>query len=44
MNAPDTGADVSHAADAGTAHDSPEQTQLRRLADEQAALRRVATL
>jgi signal transduction histidine kinase len=36
MNAPDTGADMGH--------DSPDQTRLRRLAGEQAALRGVATL
>src|ERR1700730_7195628 len=44
MTAPDTGADVGHAAGAGAAHDPPDQTRLRQLADEQAALRRVATL
>ena len=44
MNAPDTGADVGHAADAGAGHDPPDQTRLRQVADEQAALRRVATL
>jgi signal transduction histidine kinase/uncharacterized protein YoaH (UPF0181 family) len=44
MDAPDTGADVGHAADAGADHDPPDQTRLRQLADEQAALRRVATL
>src|SRR5947209_14385627 len=44
MNAPDPGADVDHASDAGAGHDAPGQTQLRQLADEQAALRRVATL
>jgi len=44
MNAPDTGADVGHAADAGAGHDPPGQARLRQLADEQAALRRVATL
>src|SRR2546423_13182656 len=44
MNAPATGADVGHAADAGAAHDPPDQTRLRQVADEQAALRRVATL
>jgi signal transduction histidine kinase len=44
MNAPDTGAYVGHAVDAGAGHDSPDQTRLRHLADEQAALRRVATL
>ena len=31
-------------ADPGAAHDAPDQTRLRELADEQAALRRVATL
>jgi signal transduction histidine kinase len=36
MNAPDTGA--------GASHDPPDRTRLRQLADEQAALRRVATL
>jgi signal transduction histidine kinase len=44
MNAPDTGANVGHATDAGAGHDPPDQTRLRQLADEQAALRRVATL
>ena len=44
MNAPDTGANVGHATDAGAGHDAPDQTRLRQLADEQAALRRVATL
>jgi signal transduction histidine kinase len=44
MDAPDTGADVGHAADAGSDHDPPDQTRLPQLADEQAALRRVATL
>src|ERR1700730_3667810 len=44
MTAPDTGADVGHAAGAGAAHDPPDQTRLRQLADEQAAVRRVATL
>ena len=42
MNAPDGGADAGRAADAG--HDLPDQIRLRQLADEQAALRRVATL
>ncbi len=36
MNAPDTGADAGH--------DPPDLIRLRQLADEQAALRRVATL
>ena len=44
MNAPDTGADVGPAADSGTGDDPPDQARLRQLADEQAALRRVATL
>jgi signal transduction histidine kinase len=43
MNAPDTGADVGHTVDAAEGHDAPGQL-LRQLADEQAALRRVATL
>ena len=44
MNAPDTGADVGHTADAAGAPDPTGQERLRQLADEQAALRRVATL
>jgi signal transduction histidine kinase len=44
MNAPDTGADVGHGADAGAGHDPPDQARMQQLADEQAALRRVATL
>ncbi len=44
MNAPDTGADVGQAADTGPGHDRPGQVRLRQLAEEQAALRRVATL
>jgi signal transduction histidine kinase len=44
MNAPDSGADVDHASAAGAAHDPSDQTRLRQLADEQTALRRVATL
>ena len=44
MNAPDSGADVGHTADAGAAPDPTGQERLRQLADEQAALRRVATL
>ena len=44
MNAPDSGADVGHTVDAAEGHDAPGQTRLRQLADEQAALRRVATL
>src|SRR6202011_11515 len=44
MNAPDTGAGVGHTAGAGTGRDPPGRTRLRQLAEEQAALRRVATL
>ena len=44
MNAPDAGADVGHAAGAAEGHDPAGQERLRQLADEQAALRRVATL
>jgi signal transduction histidine kinase len=44
MNAPDTGADMGFAADAGAGHDPLDQTALRELAEEQAALRRVCKL
>src|SRR6202021_1679665 len=44
MNAPDPGAEVGHAADATPGRDPPDLTRLRQIADEQAALRRVATL
>jgi len=44
MTAPDSGSHVVHAADAGTGRDPPNLMRLRQLADEQAALRRVATL
>jgi signal transduction histidine kinase len=44
MTAPDTGADMGHAGDAGTGHYPTEQTRLLQLADEHAALRRVAAL
>ncbi|MDQ1659290.1 MAG: hypothetical protein QOD41_4373 [Cryptosporangiaceae bacterium] len=44
MNAPDSGADVGHSAVAGDGLDLPGQARLRQLADEQSALRRVATL
>src|SRR5580700_10823516 len=44
MTAPDSGSHVVHAADAGTGRDAPNLMRLRQLADEQAALRRVATL
>ena len=44
MNAPDAGADGGHAADRGAGRDPPDQARLRQLAEEQAALRRVATM
>src|SRR5580704_17511398 len=44
MTAPDSGSNVDHAADAGTGRDPPDLMRLRQLGDEQAALRRVATL
>jgi len=44
MNAPDPGAYAGCAADTAAGRDPPGQARLRRLADEQAALRRVATL
>jgi GAF domain-containing protein len=44
MNAPNTGADVGHAADAVARHDFADQARFHHLAAEQAALRRVATL
>jgi hypothetical protein len=44
MNAPGTGANMGHATDAEAGHAPPDQTRLRQLADEQAALRRVAPL
>ncbi|MDT4926537.1 MAG: hypothetical protein QOG01_4250 [Pseudonocardiales bacterium] len=44
MNAPDKRVDVGPVAHPGTGRDSPDHARLRRLADEQAALRRVATL
>jgi len=44
MNAPDSGADRGQAADAGEGRGLPGQARLRQLANEQAALRRVATL
>jgi len=37
-------ADVGHPADAGAPQEPPDEIRLRQLADEQAALRRVATL
>ena len=44
MNAPDSGASMSDAAGAGAGGDPPDLIRLRQLVDEQAALRRVATL
>jgi signal transduction histidine kinase len=44
MNAPGTGADEGHAAGAEAGRDPPGQTRLHDLAEDQAALRRVATL
>ena len=44
MSASDTGAGVGHAAEGGAGRDPPGQVRLRQLAEEQAALRRVATL
>jgi signal transduction histidine kinase len=44
VNAPEDGADVVPAAEVESGHDQPDRTRLRRLVDEQAALRRVATL
>jgi signal transduction histidine kinase len=44
MNAPGTGADMGHPADAAEAYDPAGEERLRQLADEQTALRRVATL
>ena len=44
MNAADPGAEVGHAADAAPGRDPPDLARLRQIADEQAALRRVATL
>jgi signal transduction histidine kinase len=44
MNAPETGVDGNHATDAGAARNPPDQARLRQLADQQAALQRVATL
>ena len=44
MNAPETGAYGTNAGDAGPAQNSPDQAWLRQLADQQAALRRVAVL
>ena len=44
MNVLDTGAGAGHAADGAAGRDPPGQARLRQLAEEQAALRRVATL
>jgi signal transduction histidine kinase len=44
MNAPDLGADVQRDPEFPAADESLDQTRLRQLLDEQAALRRVATL
>jgi len=44
MSAPGTGADGGRAAAADAGRDPPGQARLRQLAEEQAALRRVATL
>jgi signal transduction histidine kinase len=44
MSAPDTGTEVGQTAGAGATDVPPDQSRLRRLAEEQAALRRVATL
>ena len=44
MNAADTGAGAGHAVDGRVGGDLPDQARLRELAEEQAALRRVATL
>jgi signal transduction histidine kinase len=44
VNAPDSGAGAGHAVDGRVVRDPPDQARLRQLAEEQAALRRVATL
>ncbi len=44
MNGPDADTGAGHAADTGAGRDPPDLVRLRQLADEQAALRRVATL
>ena len=44
VNALDAGTGAGHAPDGGPGRDPPDQARLRQLADEQAALRRVATL
>jgi signal transduction histidine kinase len=44
VNAPGTGAGAGHAVDDRVGRDPPDQARLHQLAEEQAALRRVATL
>src|ERR1700729_1149669 len=44
VNAPDPAVGAGHAADGRVRRDPPDQARLRQLADEQVALRRVATL
>src|SRR5690349_24044952 len=44
MNAPDPGVHAGHAAETAASRDPPGQAGLAQLAEEQAALRRVATL
>jgi signal transduction histidine kinase len=44
VNAPDPAVGAGHAADGRVCRDPPDQARLRQLAEEQAALRRVATL
>ena len=44
MNAADSGVGAGHAVDGRVVRDQPDQALLRQLAEEQAALRRVATL
>jgi signal transduction histidine kinase len=44
VNAPGTGVGAGHAVDGRADRDPPDQARLRQLAEEQAALRRVATL
>ncbi|HJY02471.1 MAG TPA: hypothetical protein VJ351_16830, partial [Streptosporangiaceae bacterium] len=44
MNVADAGAGAGHVVDGRVGRDLPDQARLRELAEEQAALRRVATL
>jgi signal transduction histidine kinase len=44
VSTPDAGTGVGRTADPGPGRDQPDEARLRQLADEQAALRRVATL